>query len=195
MFCTICQEHFEEEEKSVTLSCGCMFHGQCIVECMQRGVCSCPNCRQYHPKYLQETEDEEEEEEEEEEDYGRRRRSSIRMLNTRTLLKRHRSIAKKNKKASKLLDLYKKYARRHRDANKERKRVWTLYDGAVTMLERKSREDIKNYEKRRKEDLKVSLRSLRNSEMHKELMDKNRVCSSIRYRFRTLRKRIENFEK
>ena len=74
MFCTICQEHFEEEEKSVTLSCGCMFHGQCIVECMQRSVCSCPNCRQHHPKYLQETEEDEEEEEEEEEDYGRRRR-------------------------------------------------------------------------------------------------------------------------
>ena len=192
MFCTICQEHFEEEEKSVTLSCGCMFHGQCIVDCMQRGVCSCPNCRQYHPKYLQETEDEEEEEDE---PIVGRRRSSIRMLNIRTLLKRHRSIAKKNKKASKLLDLYNKYARRHRDAKKERKIVWTLYDGAVTMLERKSREDIKNYEKRRKEDLKVSLRSLRNSEMHKELMDKNRVCSMVGYRCRTPRKRMENFEK
>ena len=188
MFCTICQEHFEEEEKSVTLSCGCIFHGQCIVECMQRGVCSCPNCRQHHPKYLQESEEEEEEEEEHD---GRRRRSSIRMLNIRTLLERHRSIAKKNKKASKLLDLYNKYARRQRDAKKERKRVWTLYDGAVSMLKRKSREDIKKI----RQDLKVSLRSLRKSEIYKELVDKNRVCSSISYRCRTLRKRMENFEK
>ena len=50
MICTICQNKFYKK-KSVALSCGCKFHGQCIVNYMQRGNCKCPNCRQYHPDH------------------------------------------------------------------------------------------------------------------------------------------------
>jgi len=196
--------------KVVTLSCGCKFHGQCIVEHMQRGVCNCPNCRLYHPKFhgitthdytnnavimMDDQYDEEDEEDEEDEPGGRRhsrraRRHSICMPNFLLLLKRLRS-KKKSKKASHLLELYNKHARKHRDAKKERRRLHTIYYGMVNMLKQKSREDIKKIH----EDLKVSLRSLRKSGIHKELVDKNRVCSSIGYRCRILRGRIVNFEK
>ena len=96
-YCTICQ--FECEE-GVSLQCGCKFHGQCIVEYLERGKVCCPNCR-HEPVYGEESMESEYDEE------GNSMYRSVVSFSFRCCYKRLRKVAKGgNKKVLRRLRSY-----------------------------------------------------------------------------------------
>ena len=149
MFCTICQCD-EMSATLVTLSCGCKFHGQCIVEYMQRGVCNCPNCRQYHPKYMNE---EDEEYYEEDEEYGP-------IIPHSSFMQSLRYLSKDDEEASSMSKRWGKRNRILRRLDKQYDRTSDVYYACEEMINMPAKHERRRVQKEKKESLRRLEQSL-----------------------------------
>lgn len=175
MFCTICQR--DEMSTFVTLSCGCKFHGQCIVDYMQRGACNCPNCRQYHPKYKNE---EDEEYYEEDVEYGPIIPDSI-------LIQSLRYVSKDDEEASSMLKRWEQRDRILRRLAKQHGRTYDVYYACEEMINIQAKHERRRIQKEKKD----SLMRLEHSKMGQNLRSHASLLDRAHSRKHILLKKIQ----